>query len=74
MARFNLLTVMTGLIMSYYTGNLVELVIKTYKYSSLLPPNPEDAISQALKAMLFFGLAEIIGGFCAGSLIHKIGN
>lgn len=24
--------------------------------------------------MLFFGLAEIIGGIGAGSLIHKIGN
>ena len=52
--------------MSYYLGNLVDLVIRTYNYSKLEIPNPEDAVQQALLSMMFFGLAEIVGGMIAG--------
>jgi len=35
MLKFNLMTVMTGLVMSYYTGNLVKMIVFTYRYSSV---------------------------------------
>ena len=35
MLKFNLMTVMTGLNMSYYTGNLVKMIVFTFKYSNV---------------------------------------